>query len=272
MIHFPLQNIRKTIDDKWNQLYYSETRTIPGSADNYIIELIEVPDDGSINQKPVINGFTETNVYPPPSGYYYINYNKGHIGFNENDAGSTVNINYYAKGSLVEADDINFLYDKLTALEQLYTISDTQPSATVGGYQWYNTNNNILYCYDSTRTKWLSIEKHTIVYGKKGITNNQYLYYYGGNIPSNLSGYRIPRDCCITSMSAQFSDLGTGTFYIRKNHDASNVISFDVLNDYGNSDNSINIDFNEGDIIQCYFDSSFNNIKDPMVILEFAWK
>jgi hypothetical protein len=110
MIHFPLQNIRKSIDGQWNQLYYSETRTIPGSADNYIIDLIEVPDDGTVNPKPVINNFTETNIYPPPSGYYYVNYGTGYIGFNQDDEGKDVTIEYYGKGSLVEADDINYLY------------------------------------------------------------------------------------------------------------------------------------------------------------------
>jgi hypothetical protein len=111
MIHFPLQNIRKSIDNQWDQLYYSETRTIPGSASNYIIDLIEVPDDGTVNPKPVINNFTETNIYPPPSGQYYVNYGTGDIGFNKTDEGKDVTIEYYAKGSLVEADDINYLYN-----------------------------------------------------------------------------------------------------------------------------------------------------------------
>jgi hypothetical protein len=111
MIHFPLQNIRKSIDGQWEQIYYTETRTIPGSADNYIIDLIEVPDDGTVNQKPVIQNFTETNIYPPPSGSYYVNYGTGYIGFNSADEGKDVTIEYHAKGSLVEADDINYLYN-----------------------------------------------------------------------------------------------------------------------------------------------------------------
>jgi len=111
MIHFPLQNIRKTIDDQWEQIEYIETRTIPGSASNYILGLIEVPDDGTINPKPVIQGYTESNTYPPVSGSYYVNYNTGYIAFNEADEGKDIEIKYYAKGSLIEADDINYLYN-----------------------------------------------------------------------------------------------------------------------------------------------------------------
>jgi hypothetical protein len=272
MIHFPLHNIRKSIDGIWDQLYTIETRTIPGSADNYIIELIEVPDDGSINQKPVIDGFTETTTYPPASGEYYINYHTGYIAFNENNAGNVIDIKYYAKGSLVEVQDINYLYDKLTGLEQLYTISPTPPSSTDIGYQWFNTNNNINYIYDGLRQKWLSIQRMNISFGKKGLTNNQYLYFYGGVITSNINSSRMIRNACIVSMSVQFSDIGTGTFYILKNNNNTTLTSIDVINDYGNGDESINIDINEGDVIKCYFDSSFSNVKDPIITLEIAWR
>jgi hypothetical protein len=271
MIHFPLQNIRKSIDGIWNQLYKTETRTIPGSADNYIIELIEVPDDGSVNQKPVINNFTETTTYPPNSGEYYVNYHTGYIAFNNTDTGTTIDINYYCKGSLVEAQDINYLYDKIVELERLYTISPTPPSSTNIGYQWYNTNNNINYIYDGLRQKWLSTQRMGISFGKKGLSNNQYLYFYGGVIPSNINSKRMVRNACIVSMSAQFSNLGTGTFYIQDINNTT-LTSIDVSHDYGNGDELINIDVNEGDIIKCYFDSSFNNIKDPIITLEIAWR
>ena len=272
MKHFPLQNIRKTIDDQWDQQQITETKTIPGSADNYIIELIEVPDDGTVNQKPIIQGYTETASYPPPSGQYYINYNKGHIGFNENDAGNVVSIEYYAKGSLIEADDINDLNDRIVSLNQLYTISDTPPSSTIQGYQWFNTNNNILYSYDGLRNKWLSIQKNNFVYGKHGLTNKQYLYYYVGHTSSKNSGLRLIRDACIIGMSGQFSDIGTGTFYLQKNNNTSTISMLDVINDYGNGDTTLNVDVNEGDILHCYFESTNNNIYNPIVIVEIAWR
>jgi hypothetical protein len=269
MIKFPLKNIRKSINGIWNQLYITETRVISGS--DCIIELIEVPDDGSVNQKPIIDGFTETTTYPPASGEYYVNYQNGYISFNNNDYGNTVEIKYYGKGTLIEAQDINYIYDEVKRLEQIYTISPTPPSSSNIGYQWFDTINGINYVYDGLRNKWLSINRAEISFGKKGLTNNQYLYYYGGVIPSNINSKRMIRNACITAISAQFSDIGAGTFYIRKNNSVD-IGVFDILNDYGNGDESINIDINEGDVIKCYFDSSFSNVKDPIITLEIAWR
>ena len=272
MIHFPLQNIRRTIDDQWEQQQLSETRTIPGAAGNFIIELIEVPDDGTVNSKPVITGYIESNTYPPVAGSYYVNYNNGHIGFSADDAGNIVTIDYYAKGSLVEAEDINHLNNKIGDLDNQYTISNVAPSSSNAGYQWFNTNNNILYTYDGLRHKWLSIQKKDIVYGKHGLTNKQYLYYYVGHTSSKNSGIRLIRDACIVGMSGQFSDIGTGTFYIQKNNNTSTIAMLDVINDYGSGDTTLNVDVSEGDILQCYFESTNNNIHNPIVSIEIAWK
>jgi len=273
MIHFPLNNIRKTINDVWNQLHLTETVTIPGSADNYTISLREVPDDGSVNQKPIINGFSESTSYPPQQGNYYINYNTGYIQFNENDAGTTIDIAYYAKGSLIQAQHINYLNDQINILKEIYTISDTAPSGTVqNGYQWYDTNNGILYCYNSNRSKWISTEKQYITFGKKGLTNNQYLHYFCSGITSNRTGIRMIRDCTILSISAEFNNIGTGTFYIRKNRTNSNIYEFDVINDYGSIKTDIDIDLDENDTLHCYFRSAFNLIHDPIITIEIAWR
>jgi len=272
MIYFPLQNIRRTIDDQWEQEQITETRTIPSSADRYIVDLREVPDDGAVSPKPVISGYTETNTYPPQPDQYYINYNTGYIGFNENNTGDVVTIEYYAKGSLVEADDINHLNNKIISVDNQYTISNTPPASPLPGYQWYNSVNNILYTYDGLRNKWLSIQKKDIVYGKHGLTNKQYLYYFVGHTSSRNSGIRLIRDACIVGMSGQFSDIGTGTFYIQKNNNTSTMAMLDVINDYGNGDTTIDVDVSEGDILQCYFESTNNNIHNPIISIEIAWR
>lgn len=270
-LKFPVYNIRKTIDDTWQQLFTTETRIVP-SASPYIVELYEVPDDGSVNDKPIINTLTETTTYPPSAGQFYVNYNNGHIAFNQNEAGNSYDIKYWKKGTLVEAEEINYLYNKLNAIDAMYTVGSTAPSGNIPGSQWYNTNNNILYTYDDSRSKWLSIEKQNFVFGRSGLTNKQYLSYYTGNLTSNRSGLRMLRNACITGLSAQFNNLNTGTFYIRKNNNNSTITSLDVLNDYGNGKDDINIDVNKGDFLQCYFESVFSTVHDPMIIIEIAWR
>ncbi len=114
-LHFPLVDIRQEIDGTWEQLNTSESITVPLTGD-YIVELIEVPDNGQVNGRVVISGLTETANYPPPAGYFFVNYNKGRIAFNPAQAGITFSADYWMKGSLVEAADINFLYTTVMSL------------------------------------------------------------------------------------------------------------------------------------------------------------
>jgi hypothetical protein len=108
-------------------------------------------------------------------------------------------------------------------------------------------------------------------FGRAGLSNNQYLNFYGGVLPSNNSGLRMIRNATIISLAGQIRQIGTCTFHIRKNNLLTDIGHLDVLIDYGRG-LSVDIDVNEGDILQCYFDSAFSNIKDPMLLIEVAWR
>lgn len=131
--------------------------------------------------------------------------------------------------------------------------------------------NGIVFIYDGTRSKWLSITRMFLVFGKSGNTKNQYLYFYAGSLPSNNSGLRLSRSATIVSLSGQFDGVDTGTFEIRKNDGVFGITSLTVTSAIGNHDNTINIDLNEGDYLQSYF-SSNEKIQDPMIIVEIAWR
>ena len=257
--NFPLVNLRQTLDKQWDQIEITQNLVIPPSK---VLKLKEVPDDGSVNVKPSIPGLTETTTYPPSTGQFYVNYCDGYIEFHNDQIGQSVAITYWGKGSLVEADDINYLNDK-------HVISNTSPSG-YHGQQWYNTNNGITYSYD-IRDKWLSLNRPIFSFGRSGLSNNQYLNYYGGVLPSNNSGLRMIRNATIISLAGQTTNLGTCTFHIRKNNLLTDIGSLDILIDYGRG-LSVDIDVNEGDILQCYFDNAFSNIKDPMLLIEVAWR
>lgn len=129
----------------------------------------------------------------------------------------------------------------------------------------------ILFVYDGTRSKWLSVTRMFLVFGKSGNTKNQYLYFYAGSLPSNNSGLRLSRNATIVSLSGQFDSVDTGTFEIRKNDNISSITSLTVTSSIGNHDNTPNINLNEGDYIQSYFSSS-SKVPDPMIIIEMAWR
>lgn len=256
---FPLVNLRQSIDKQWEQVEIIESISVPASK---VLKLREVPDDGTVSPKPVITGLVETTVYPPSSGQFYVNYCTGYIEFHADQIGLTEDVTYWAKGSLVEAEDINYLNNK-------HIIDSVAPTGYYG-QQWFNTNNGLTYNYD-IRDKWLSLDRQMVSFGRRGKTNNQYLNYYGGTLPSITSGIRLIRDACITGMTGQVKDISTCSFYIRINNSAVNIAQLDVLTAYGNENDSINIDLNKGDTLHCYFDSTVERV-NPMAMVELAWR
>lgn len=113
-----IYNFRRNPDKTQNLLHESgEEHTIPSSPP-YIIRLEEVPDNGSIQSRPVISDFTElhssddlTFIEPDASNTFQVNYNTGDIIFNSANADDTVLIDYWKKGTLINADHLNIIAD-----------------------------------------------------------------------------------------------------------------------------------------------------------------
>ena len=129
----------------------------------------------------------------------------------------------------------------------------------------------ILCVYDSTRGKWLSVQRQFLVFGRRGASRNQYLGFYGSRVVSNNSGLRLARAATIVSMAGQIDASGTCTFNIRRNDVATNVASLTVSASVGAEDISQNVDLNSGDFIQAQVGSTVA-VEDPMVVIEIAWR
>jgi hypothetical protein len=54
-------------------------------------------------------------TYPPVTNTFYVKYSTGDVIFNDSQVGQTVTITYYGKGSLIKAEDLNFLYNELSS-------------------------------------------------------------------------------------------------------------------------------------------------------------
>lgn len=129
----------------------------------------------------------------------------------------------------------------------------------------------IPYVYDGTRTKWISIQRMFLIFGRNGATKNQYINFCVGGVASNQSGFRVARDAIIISLSGQFDETGTGTFVIRKNDVESGISSLTVTAALGNQDNTIDINLSQGDYLQSYF-SAADSCQDPVLIVEIGWR
>lgn len=139
--YYPLQNIRKSIAGSWFLVHKIEYHAIPSGAP-YEIRLKEVPDDGSLALAPSISGavvgsFTETTGVPGIN-QFIVRYSSGEIEFNYQNAGEDLTVYYYAKGSAINANDINYLksliddnYHHINSSNFIFTGTENlAPSAT----------------------------------------------------------------------------------------------------------------------------------------------
>jgi len=130
-----------------------------------------------------------------------------------------------------------------------------------------------LCVYDDDRSKWLSVARPTIAFGKQNLVTRRFLGFYGSTFPSNKSGIRMPRNATIVSISGQFSNIGSGVFQIIKNDAITPIIaSLTISSALGGSDITINADVNAGDYIQCGIDALPTGVYDPFVFIELAWR
>ena len=131
-VQFPLVNLRKDAVNKWHLEHISsEILSIPETPNQwgfYSVSLAEIPSDGSIPDSfpPRIVGFTQYKGEPINSKtgrlnlsqtQFYVNYATGEVIFHPAQAGQNVSVDYYAKGSLIESEDINWLYEKMIEIE-----------------------------------------------------------------------------------------------------------------------------------------------------------
>ena len=133
-VQFPLVNLRKDTVNKWHlEHIVNEIAAVPDVPNQwgyYVCSLTEIPSDGSIQDSlpPRIPGLTQYKGDPinPKTGrinfsqtQFYVNYATGEIMFHPAQAGQNFPVDYYAKGSLIESEDINWLYDKIMEIESV---------------------------------------------------------------------------------------------------------------------------------------------------------
>ncbi len=134
-----------------------------------------------------------------------------------------------------------------------------------------SVKDGMLFIYDSSRSKWISVQRLYLAFGRKGNTSNQYLNFAAGALASNNSGYRIPRNAVIVSMTAQLDTSGTADMRLRSNDNAANIATLPVTAALGSQLNTLNVDISAGDYLQLYSDNA-TTVEDPIVIVEIAYR
>jgi hypothetical protein len=129
-----------------------------------------------------------------------------------------------------------------------------------------------LWVYDTIRSKWLSSDRFDVVAGRNGRVRNGYLRIVDG-LASSASGYRIIRPATITAVGAQGRTLQDWTLRVRKNNETTELVSLTMMGVTGNHDTTIDVDLDEGDMIQFYANTdAFVGVKNIAVWAEVAWR
>jgi len=130
----------------------------------------------------------------------------------------------------------------------------------------------IIYMYDSSRNKFLSIEKTILGFGRTGASRNQYLGLFGyTTFASNNAGFRVTKNSTITSISTQLNAVGTCVIEIRKNDGTAIIASHTLTAVIGGHNANLNIDVNEGDYLQAYI-TNVNTVSYPMSLIELKYR
>jgi hypothetical protein len=132
----------------------------------------------------------------------------------------------------------------------------------------------IMFIYDGTRAKWLSVQRQFLVFGRKGKSQNQYLNFGAGTLASNNSGYRLARNATIVSMTAQVDDNTTSTVdvYVRKNDATANIATLTIGNGaIGASAVSTSVDILADEYLQGFI-ANTATCEDPMFVIEIAYR
>ncbi len=142
------------------------------------------------------------------------------------------------------------------------------PSAGLANGQICNRA-GVLYVYDETRTKWVSVEKPTSIFStQKGDGN----YLMAGYFSDVGSGYTALKDGVIVGITASGGSGNlTKGFSVRKNGSPADIFSFNlVAGKYYND--TVNVNIVAGDVLQVYCSADGAAVNAPMVQLIVAWR
>lgn len=136
--------------------------------------------------------------------------------------------------------------------------------------------NGMLYSYDQSRLKWLSVHRETIAFGRQGVLQNGWLNFWAGELPSNNSGIRMGRNGVITMITAQADKPlvnGNADINVRRNDATPNIATLTVVSGTeGNSQDTYNVNVAKDEYLQCRIDKpTTGGVEDLVVTIEIAY-
>jgi hypothetical protein len=153
----------------------------------------------------------------------------------------------------------------------------TFPESPINGDLFYYLIDNIVYQYDSVRSKWLSVKTTSLSLGRSSISENISAYLgVADAVHSSTTGVLMPRNGTILNVTVDnISIMGADRdIEVRVNDSNTNKITVTILS--GNKSANVtngNIDFNTNDFINVIAIASGTSpaLINITVLVEIAW-
>lgn len=154
----------------------------------------------------------------------------------------------------------------------------TFPVTPTNGDLFYYLTNNILYYYDSSRTKWLSVETTSLLLGRATIGQNTSGYFgVADAVHSSTTGIIMPRNGTIIGASLDnVNNMGAArNIEIRVNNSA--VVKLIITISSGTKSVNVtngNVDFNTGNYINAIALSNATApaLSNASILIKVAWR
>jgi len=128
---------------------------------------------------------------------------------------------------------------------------------------------DMLFMYDATRVKWLSVETTALQFGVKGSKEDQYMKF-GGDVKSGGSGAMMPYGGTITAITIIASGGASNKGFEVHINGSANTTYYLVSRKF--STTSANIDFNAGDSLQMYIAYSGVTVQNSVAVIWVKWR
>lgn len=152
------------------------------------------------------------------------------------------------------------------------------PLSPVNGDLFYRTDVDILYHYDDSRTKWLSVSEDSLNCGRTSAIAGGTIYMRVGDATqSSTAGFRMVRNGTIIGASIENNNVLTTArdIEIRVNDSSVNSITLNIaIGQSGVSVTNSNLDFSQNDIIQVVAlpSSTGAALSNPIVVIKIAYR
>lgn len=182
----------------------------------------------------------------------------------------TVGNNTGATGVVVDSGTEQVEIDGVT----YYGTSAGAPTATTSGFQngdkYFDTTLDLEMRYDSTRSKWLSVEAMYFYFGRDNQTQTGQ-FYRGpdGLVQSSTSGFTMPHDGTVVGLGYTRSDSDAATFEVVEG--GTNVATLASSANSGKS-NALDGDFSEDGILAVRNASGGNRTRDVSGWVKVRWR